>query len=237
MIFRWRVREGEKEEEKYQCVIASCTPPTGDLALNPGMCPDWESNWRPLVCRTALNPLSHTRQGLSLYFYWHITRATKFNILNFYNSVHFSIFTRLYNHHHYLIPEHFYHLKKKPELIGRHSSLHSLPLKTNGSIIYTLIFTLMFLPKHPPQRYLIYILVYRVALFLKSLQYSLIWINHIIYLISLWLMGILVVPFSAITNNAVINIPIRDIFYTWNICKINAQKNCQVKSPGHIKFG
>ena len=25
--------------------VASCTPPNGDLAYNPGMCPDWESNW------------------------------------------------------------------------------------------------------------------------------------------------------------------------------------------------
>ena len=28
---------------KPQCVVASCTLPTGDLAYNPGMCPDWES--------------------------------------------------------------------------------------------------------------------------------------------------------------------------------------------------
>ena len=34
----------EKEGEKHQCVVASCTPPTGDLARNPGMCPDKESN-------------------------------------------------------------------------------------------------------------------------------------------------------------------------------------------------
>ena len=38
--------EGEGKGEKYQCVVASCTPPTRDLAHNPGMCPDWESNWR-----------------------------------------------------------------------------------------------------------------------------------------------------------------------------------------------
>ena len=25
----------------------SCAPPTGDLACNPGMCPDWESNQQP----------------------------------------------------------------------------------------------------------------------------------------------------------------------------------------------
>ena len=40
--------EGEREGEKHQCVVASRVPPTGDLAHNPGMCPDWESNRRPL---------------------------------------------------------------------------------------------------------------------------------------------------------------------------------------------
>ena len=44
-IFRERVREGEREEEKHQWGgVASHMPPTGDLACNPGMCPDWESN-------------------------------------------------------------------------------------------------------------------------------------------------------------------------------------------------
>ena len=43
IIFRERGREGEREGEKHQCVIASHAPPTGDLAHNPGMCPDWES--------------------------------------------------------------------------------------------------------------------------------------------------------------------------------------------------
>ena len=35
-------REGEREGEKHQCVIASLAAPTGDLAHNPGMYPDWE---------------------------------------------------------------------------------------------------------------------------------------------------------------------------------------------------
>ena len=48
-IFRERGREGEKGGEKYQCVVASHTPPTGDLAHNPGMCPDWELNWQRFV--------------------------------------------------------------------------------------------------------------------------------------------------------------------------------------------
>ena len=30
------------------CGCLSRAPPTGDLALDPGMCPDWESNQRPL---------------------------------------------------------------------------------------------------------------------------------------------------------------------------------------------
>ena len=34
-----RAKEGEREEEKYQCVVASCAPTNGDLAYNPGMCP------------------------------------------------------------------------------------------------------------------------------------------------------------------------------------------------------
>ena len=39
-----RGREEEREGEKHQCMVASCAPPTGDLAFNPCMCPDWESN-------------------------------------------------------------------------------------------------------------------------------------------------------------------------------------------------
>ena len=39
-LFLERGEGKEKEEEKYPCVAASCAPPTGDLALNPGMCPD-----------------------------------------------------------------------------------------------------------------------------------------------------------------------------------------------------
>ena len=46
-IFRERRREGEKEGEEHQCVVASQAPPTGGLAHNPGMCPNWESNQQP----------------------------------------------------------------------------------------------------------------------------------------------------------------------------------------------
>ena len=40
-------KEGESVGVKHQCVVASHTPCTGDLACNPGMCPDWEQNQPP----------------------------------------------------------------------------------------------------------------------------------------------------------------------------------------------
>ena len=43
-FFKEKGREGERQGEKHQCVVASHMPPTGDLAHNLGMCPDWESN-------------------------------------------------------------------------------------------------------------------------------------------------------------------------------------------------
>ena len=46
-LFLERGWEGEREGEKNQCVVAFHTPPTGDLAHNPGMCHDWESNQQP----------------------------------------------------------------------------------------------------------------------------------------------------------------------------------------------
>ena len=47
ILFLERVREGEREGAKHQCVVASHAPPTEDLARNSGMCPDWESNQQP----------------------------------------------------------------------------------------------------------------------------------------------------------------------------------------------
>ena len=43
-LFIFREGKGEREGEKHQCVVASQAPPTGDLACNPGMCPEWELN-------------------------------------------------------------------------------------------------------------------------------------------------------------------------------------------------
>ena len=43
-LFSERGMEGEREGQKHQRAFAPCTPHTGDLALNPGMCHAWVSN-------------------------------------------------------------------------------------------------------------------------------------------------------------------------------------------------
>ena len=47
-------------------MVASHVAPTEDLARNPGMCPDWESNRQPFGLQPALNPLNYASQGLFL---------------------------------------------------------------------------------------------------------------------------------------------------------------------------
>ena len=53
-LFIWGARrEGGREGEKHQCVVAYHMPPAGDLDHNPGMCPDWESNRQPFGSRAG----------------------------------------------------------------------------------------------------------------------------------------------------------------------------------------
>ena len=63
-ILRQRGRVGEREGEKPQCVVASHTPPTGDPAYNPGMCPDWESNRRPFSSQAGVQSTELHQPGL-----------------------------------------------------------------------------------------------------------------------------------------------------------------------------
>ena len=67
-LFLERGREGEREEEKHQCVAVSCTPPTGDLAHNQGMCPDWELNWWPFGSQVCAQSTEPHQPGQSLCF-------------------------------------------------------------------------------------------------------------------------------------------------------------------------
>ena len=56
--------EGEREGEKPQCVVDSHVAPTGDLACNPGMCPDWELNWQPFVSQASTQSTELHHPGL-----------------------------------------------------------------------------------------------------------------------------------------------------------------------------
>ena len=57
-------REGEREGEKHQCVVASHTFPTVDLACNPGMCTAWELNRNPLVLKAGSQSTESHQPGL-----------------------------------------------------------------------------------------------------------------------------------------------------------------------------
>ena len=71
LIFREKGRERDREGEKHQCVVASHAPPTGDLAHNPGMCPDWESNWQPFGSQAGTQSTEPHRPRLHLNFCTH----------------------------------------------------------------------------------------------------------------------------------------------------------------------
>ena len=61
-------REGEREGEKHQGVVACHAPPTGDLAHNPGMCPDWELNLRAFGSHAGAQSTEPPQPGQVLFF-------------------------------------------------------------------------------------------------------------------------------------------------------------------------
>ena len=67
-IFRASGREGEREGEKHQYVVASHEPHTGDLACNPGMCPEWESNQRPFGLQAGTQSTEPHQPGLKVLY-------------------------------------------------------------------------------------------------------------------------------------------------------------------------
>ena len=62
-------REGEREREKHKCVVASHMLPTGDLAHNPGMYPDWESNQLPCGSQASAQSTEPHQPGWVLLSY------------------------------------------------------------------------------------------------------------------------------------------------------------------------
>ena len=70
-LFLEREEGREKEREKHQCVFASHAPPphTGDLACNPGMCPDQKSNQWPFGLQAGTQSTEPHQPGLYLSYY------------------------------------------------------------------------------------------------------------------------------------------------------------------------
>ena len=56
-------REG-RERERDRNIDWSYTPPTGNLAHNPGMCPDRELNWPPFGLWDDAQPTEPCQSGL-----------------------------------------------------------------------------------------------------------------------------------------------------------------------------
>ena len=69
-------------------MIAFHVASTGDLACNPGMCPDWELNWWPFGSQSVLNPLSYTSQVYIFIYilYIHIIHIYTFLFLSLFLS-------------------------------------------------------------------------------------------------------------------------------------------------------
>ena len=62
-VFTERGRKRDREGEKHQFVAVSRAPLTGDLAQNPGMCPDRESNLRPFGSQDNAQPTLVRTEG------------------------------------------------------------------------------------------------------------------------------------------------------------------------------
>ena len=63
ILFIFGEGEGEREGEKHR-VVPSCVPPAGDLACNPGVCPDWESNQPPFGPQAGAQSTEPHQPGL-----------------------------------------------------------------------------------------------------------------------------------------------------------------------------
>ena len=71
MFFIYFQREGKgwgKRERHINVWLPLIHPPTGDLAPNPGMCPDWESNQRPFGVQAGTQATGLHQPGQNLNF-------------------------------------------------------------------------------------------------------------------------------------------------------------------------
>ena len=62
-------------------MVATCMLPTRDLACNPGMCPDWESNQRPFVLQASAQSTEPHQPGPEFSIYKIISCANNDDLL------------------------------------------------------------------------------------------------------------------------------------------------------------
>ena len=67
-IFREKGKEGEREEGKHKCVVASQYPLLGTWPATQACALTGNQTGDPLVPKPVLNPLSRTSQGCMYYF-------------------------------------------------------------------------------------------------------------------------------------------------------------------------
>ena len=65
---RWEGRERNIGVWEIHQLVASHTPPTRDLACNPGMCTDWESNRQPFGSQAGAQSTESHQPGLNEFF-------------------------------------------------------------------------------------------------------------------------------------------------------------------------
>ena len=53
-------------------MVASPAPPIRDLACNPGMCPNWDLNWRPFDSQAGAQSTEPQQPGLFHGFEWKV---------------------------------------------------------------------------------------------------------------------------------------------------------------------
>ena len=72
LIFKKYFIYWQRGKEEHQCVVASCVLPTGDLAHNPVMCPDWESNRQPFGFQACPQSTEPHQPGPIFFNFWRL---------------------------------------------------------------------------------------------------------------------------------------------------------------------
>ena len=62
-------RERNIDVQEIHQLVASSTPPTGDLAQNPGMCLDWELNQLSFGSQVGAQSIEPHQPGLDSFFF------------------------------------------------------------------------------------------------------------------------------------------------------------------------